>query len=117
MIVKHLTEHHMEFLSLRGGCRGLSKSTLVKMSNCWKSHAAAHLSIFQLLDEFTQVLLQDLQNKDGNVPNPEKLDKQQVSFSFFINNLAGRLAPVLKTIFHQCAISYTCSQSNSDGSA
>ena len=28
----------------------------------------------------------------------------------------GRLAPVLKTIFHQCVISYTCSQSNSDGS-
>ena len=27
-----------------------------------------------------------------------------------------RLAPVLKTIFHQCVISYTCSQSNSDGS-
>ena len=26
----------------------------------------------------------------------------------------GRLAPVLKTIFHQCVISYTCSQSNSD---
>ena len=28
----------------------------------------------------------------------------------------GRLAPVLKTIFHQCVIPYTCSQSNSDGS-
>ena len=41
MIVKLLTEHHLEFLSLRGGCRGLSVSTLVKMSNCWKSHAAA----------------------------------------------------------------------------
>ena len=27
-----------------------------------------------------------------------------------------RLAPVLKTIFHQCVISYTCSQSYSDGS-
>ena len=27
-----------------------------------------------------------------------------------------RLAPVLKTIFHQCVISFTCSQSNSDGS-
>ena len=26
-----------------------------------------------------------------------------------------RLVPVLKTIFHQCVISYTCSQSNSDG--
>ena len=28
----------------------------------------------------------------------------------------SRLAPVLKTSFHQCVISYTCSQSNSDGS-
>ena len=28
----------------------------------------------------------------------------------------GRLTPVLKTIFHQCVISYNCSQSNSDGS-
>ena len=27
-----------------------------------------------------------------------------------------RLAPVLKTIFRQCVISYTCSHSNSDGS-
>ena len=32
----------------------------------------------QLLDEFTQVLLQDLQNKDDKLPNPEKLDKHQV---------------------------------------
>ena len=30
--------------------------------------------------------------------------------------LFPRLAPVLKTIFHQCVISYTCSQSYSDGS-
>ena len=43
MIVKLLTEHHLEFLSLKGGCRGLSKSTLVKMLHCWKSHAAADL--------------------------------------------------------------------------
>ena len=41
MIVKLLTEHHLEFLSLRGGCIGSSESTLVKMSNCWKSLAAA----------------------------------------------------------------------------
>ena len=41
MIVKLLTEHHLEFLSLKGGCRGSSESKLVKMSNCWKSHAAA----------------------------------------------------------------------------
>ena len=41
MIVKLLTEHHLEFLSLTGGCRGSSESTLVKMSSCWKSHAMA----------------------------------------------------------------------------
>ena len=39
MIVKLLTEYHLKFLSLTGGCRGSSASTLVKMSNCWKSHA------------------------------------------------------------------------------
>ena len=43
MIVRLLTEHHLEFLSLKGGCKGLSESTLVKMSNCWKSHGAAHI--------------------------------------------------------------------------
>ena len=36
MIVKLLIEHHLEFLSLKGGCRGSSESTLVKISNCWK---------------------------------------------------------------------------------
>ena len=44
MIIKLLTEHHLEFLSLKGGCRGSSESTLVKMSNCWKSHAAVQFS-------------------------------------------------------------------------
>ena len=44
MIVKLLTEHHLEFLRLKGGCRGSSVSSLVKMSNCWKSHVTAHYS-------------------------------------------------------------------------
>ena len=44
MIVKLLTEHHVEFLSLSGGCRGSSESTHVNMQHCWKSHAMAHLS-------------------------------------------------------------------------
>ena len=43
MIVKLLSEHHLEFLSLKGDCTGSSESTLVKMSNCWKSHALAHI--------------------------------------------------------------------------
>ena len=32
------------------------------------------------------------------------------------DNALHRLAPVLKTIFHQYVISYTCNQSNSGGS-
>ena len=45
MIVKLLTEYYLEFLSIKGGCRGSSESTLVNMSNCWKSHAAAHMVV------------------------------------------------------------------------
>ena len=43
MTVKLLTENHLEFLFLKGGCKGSSESTLVKMPYCWKSHAAAQL--------------------------------------------------------------------------
>ena len=43
MIVKLLTEHHLEFLSLKGGCRGSSESIYVKMPHCWKSHALAQI--------------------------------------------------------------------------
>ena len=41
MIVKLLTEHHLEFPSFKGGCTGSSESTLVKMLHCWKSHVTA----------------------------------------------------------------------------
>ena len=41
MTVKLLTEQHLEFLSLKGGCTGLSESTLVKMPHYWKSGVAA----------------------------------------------------------------------------
>ena len=46
MIVKLLTEHHLEFLSLKGGCRGSFESTHVKLPYCWKSHATAQF-LFQ----------------------------------------------------------------------
>ena len=45
MSVKLLTEHHLEFLSIKGGCTGSSESTLVKMAHCWKSQVAAHVMI------------------------------------------------------------------------
>ena len=59
MIVKLLTEHHLEFLSLKRGCIGSSESTLVKMSNCWKSHAAAHFRLTylkQIHEDITDLL-------------------------------------------------------------
>ena len=43
MNVKLLTEHHLESLSLKGGCTGSSESTIVKMSRCWKSHVVAQI--------------------------------------------------------------------------
>ena len=50
MSVKLLAEHHLEFLSLKGGCTGSSESTLVKMPHCWKLHVTAQL--FYLLLPF-----------------------------------------------------------------
>ena len=50
MIVKLLTERHLEFLSLKGSCTGSSESTLVKMSNCWKSRALAQYYISSSTD-------------------------------------------------------------------
>ena len=44
MTIKLLPEHHLEFLSLKGGCIGSSESTLVKMPHCLKSHVTAQLS-------------------------------------------------------------------------
>ena len=43
MSVTLLTEHHLEFLSLKGGCTGLSESTLVERPHCWKSRVTAHV--------------------------------------------------------------------------
>ena len=51
MIVKLLTEHHLVFLSLKGGCTGSSESTHVEMPRCWKSHALA-LVIFVRENDF-----------------------------------------------------------------
>ena len=43
MSVKLLTEHHLEFLSLKEGCTVSSESTYVKIPHCWKSHVTAHI--------------------------------------------------------------------------
>ena len=43
MIVKLLTELHLEFLSLKGGCRCSSESTHVIIPHYWKAHALAQM--------------------------------------------------------------------------
>ena len=43
MNFKLLTEHHLEFFSLKEGCIGSSESIHVKMPHCWKSHVTAQL--------------------------------------------------------------------------
>ena len=49
MTVRLLIEHHLEFLSLQGGCTCSSESTLVKTPHCWKSHVAAHLKNLEVI--------------------------------------------------------------------
>ena len=41
MSVKLLTEHRLEFVSLKGGCTGSSESTLVIMPHSWISYVVA----------------------------------------------------------------------------
>ena len=48
MTVKLLTEQHMEFLSLQGGCTCSCESILVKMPHCWKSRVAAQMYFITL---------------------------------------------------------------------
>ena len=47
MSVKLLTEHHLEFLSLKGGCTGSSESTLIKMPIVG-NHMSWLIYLFQL---------------------------------------------------------------------
>ena len=76
MIIKLLTEYHLEFLSLKGDCRGSSESTLVKISNCWKSHAAAHMCLPHVFLVGTSSEFQDILPYIGR-PNPKLLMSSQ----------------------------------------
>ena len=49
MTVELLTEHHLEFRSLKGGCTGSSESGLVKMPHFWKSHVTAQIPVLNAM--------------------------------------------------------------------
>ena len=50
MIVKLLTEHHLEFLSLKGGFRGSSESTLVKMPHCLEISCTGSIFVLPIFE-------------------------------------------------------------------
>ena len=85
MTIKLLTEQHLEFLSLKGGCEGPSESIHVKIPHCWKSHVAAHL--FQPCDIPSSPLLAAFVNIafSGNLGSPGmgKLEIPNVYISFW----------------------------------
>ena len=61
MIVKLLTEHHLDFLSLKGDYRGSAECTHVKMPHCWKSHALAQFQFLMHCENkrnFTQYMVE-----------------------------------------------------------
>ena len=57
MIIKLLTEHNLQFLSLEGGYTGLSKSIHVKIPHCWKSRVAAHINLRPMVPFFSNAAI------------------------------------------------------------
>ena len=48
MTLELLTEHDLEFLSLKGDCTCSSEYSLINMPHCWKSHVAAHICLLNM---------------------------------------------------------------------
>ena len=58
MSVKLLTEHHLELLSLKEDCTGLSGSTRMKMPHCWKARVAPQMVTLKVV--LTGILVETL---------------------------------------------------------
>ena len=63
MSVKLLTEHRLEFVSLKGDCTGSSESTLVKMSHC----VAAQFKIYWLRADAYDTLGTFISQRKGKI--------------------------------------------------
>ena len=101
MIVKLLTEHHLEFLSLKGGCTGLSESTLVKMPYCWKSLGATHVIFILVVCCIPAHLLYIVQ--DNARGYQLQLNYEKISINFFVKLQRGSYmsAPVLLNLLNE----------------
>ena len=60
-----LTEHHWEFLRLKGYCTGSSESRLVKIPYCWKSYVTAHFQFYSIsVPGMEEVIQQNLKARE-----------------------------------------------------
>ena len=72
MTLKLLAEHHLEFLSFKGGCSGSSEPSHVKMPQCWKSHVAAHIYLkIRSKDKLSESNEKSAFSMDRCLPRPE----------------------------------------------
>ena len=90
MTVRLLTEHHLEFLSLKVGCTGLSESKLVYMPHCWKSNLAA--DIF-LLPFKSGIILIRARAKTRKQP-PPRINSTTKNHFMCLENLSANLKTV-----------------------
>ena len=75
MTVRLLTEHNLEFLSLKGGSTGLSESILVKMPHCWKSLVVAKIRTVVAFQE--EEIKEDTEVKTEEEPKPKPRRKKK----------------------------------------
>ena len=96
MPLKLLTEHRLEFLSLKGDCTGSSESTHVKMPHCWKSHVTA-----QLCQNMLALLNLIYHSTSGVIPSV------LCSWSGLCSLLESELLDALKNIIKNLAFMFT----------
>ena len=84
MSVKLLTEHRLEFVSLKGGCTGSSESTLVRMPHC----VAAQFMIYWLrADAYDTLGTFISQRKEKNQTSTTNLVFHASSAPFMLSSL------------------------------
>ena len=128
MRVKLLTEHHLRFLSLKGGCTGWSESTPVKMPHCWKLRVTAHF-VTNMLSSWARTQVSDRYfPRPGYWPNIGSfpIKKNQQKLLKMVNNISNFLAqhfgehllkirpkiPKFEMISYTFFSNYECNQCN-----
>ena len=93
MTAKLMTEHHLEFLSLKGGW---SECTLVKMSHCWKSHVTANNTA--QIDKENPVA-EATADDDRNLTEAEKQDELLNNLQLTNEDLKRKIAEMKHLVF------------------